>query len=365
MAVGFPTKANWAAGDVLTAAQMDDLAGTVNLLSTVPPRNPVLNSNFSVWQRGTSFTATSSYPYTADRWIGYRATGNATVSRQTTSDTTNLPNIQYCARVQRNSTTTGTDVIQFTQLFESVNSIPFAGKTVNLSFYARAGANYSSASGVLSAKVATGTGTDQNPYVTYTGQVNSILTTVTLTTTWQRFTVAVNANLTATLAANTTELFTSFEYTPVGTAGAADYFEITGVQLELGSTASTYYSNGNTYQAELAACQRYYWRSQSDGNSGYETISPFCGMTQSATAVVMGLILPVNLRVNPSSVAYGNLRLVDGTNAYTISNITVDGSSSPSNPAISITITGGTQYRICALAGNNSTSAYIALSAEL
>jgi hypothetical protein len=33
MAVGFPTKANWAAGDVLTASAMDDLAGTVNLLN--------------------------------------------------------------------------------------------------------------------------------------------------------------------------------------------------------------------------------------------------------------------------------------------------------------------------------------------
>lgn len=33
MAAGFPTKANWATGDVLTAAQMDDLAGTVNLLA--------------------------------------------------------------------------------------------------------------------------------------------------------------------------------------------------------------------------------------------------------------------------------------------------------------------------------------------
>ena len=32
MAVGLPTKSNWAAGDILTAAQMDDLAGTVNLL---------------------------------------------------------------------------------------------------------------------------------------------------------------------------------------------------------------------------------------------------------------------------------------------------------------------------------------------
>lgn len=33
MATGFPTKANWVSGDILTAAQMDDLAGTVNLLN--------------------------------------------------------------------------------------------------------------------------------------------------------------------------------------------------------------------------------------------------------------------------------------------------------------------------------------------
>lgn len=33
MAAGFPTKANWATGDVLTAAQMNDLAGTANLLA--------------------------------------------------------------------------------------------------------------------------------------------------------------------------------------------------------------------------------------------------------------------------------------------------------------------------------------------
>ena len=35
MATGFPTKANWAAGDILTASAMDDLAGTLNLLNPV------------------------------------------------------------------------------------------------------------------------------------------------------------------------------------------------------------------------------------------------------------------------------------------------------------------------------------------
>jgi len=42
MAVGFPTKANWAAGDVLTASALDDLAGTVNLLSNASTVSPAL-----------------------------------------------------------------------------------------------------------------------------------------------------------------------------------------------------------------------------------------------------------------------------------------------------------------------------------
>ena len=39
MATGFPTKANWAAGDVLTASALDDLAGTVNLLNPTAKGN--------------------------------------------------------------------------------------------------------------------------------------------------------------------------------------------------------------------------------------------------------------------------------------------------------------------------------------
>ena len=52
MATGFPTKANWAAGDVLTASQMDDLAGTFNLL-----QNTYTTVNA---QTGTTYTLVSS-----------------------------------------------------------------------------------------------------------------------------------------------------------------------------------------------------------------------------------------------------------------------------------------------------------------
>lgn len=48
MATGFPTKANWVAGDILTAAQMDDLAGTLNLLSGYYTGNPSITAPIEV-----------------------------------------------------------------------------------------------------------------------------------------------------------------------------------------------------------------------------------------------------------------------------------------------------------------------------
>ena len=157
----------------------------------MPPRNPVLNSAMNVWQRGTSVSATASNAYTADRWqLAANTSQTCTVSRQATGDTTNLPNIQYCARVQRNSGQTAIGAYALAQSFESVNSIPFAGKVVALSFYARAGANFSSTSSNMLVQLYSGTGTDQNLLTGFTGSnVVAANTATTLTTTWQRFTI--------------------------------------------------------------------------------------------------------------------------------------------------------------------------------
>lgn len=218
--------------------------------------NPVLNSGFDVWQRGTSFnsTGTNAQNYTADRWINYNTgTTNVTVSRQATGDTTNLPFIQYCARVQRNSGNTNTNEIWMAQVFETANSIPLAGKTVTLSFYARRGSNYSAASNVLNVQMGYGTGTDQ----ALNGGVlsNSAFSgSATLTTTWQRFTV------TGSIPAAATQLCFYIYEVPVGTASTNDYYEITGVQIDVGSVATPYKRAMNTLQGELAACQRYYER---------------------------------------------------------------------------------------------------------
>jgi len=261
--------------------------------SNVAGKNGVLNSNFSIWQRGTSIAQAGGFSYSADRWVSSRNGFDVgtTMSRQATGDTTNLPFIQYCARVQRNSGTTATTGVFFSQSFESINSTQFMGKAITFSFYARAGANYSSASNALTVKVDTGTGTDQSIINTWTGGASAIggNQTATLTTTWQRFTY------TGTASATGTQIGFYFSYTPVGTAGANDYFEVTGVQLEAASAVSAYSPNAATFQGELAACQRYYQLIGGTTNS-----FPLIGGYIGNETLRLPMIFPVQMRVAPT-----------------------------------------------------------------
>jgi len=115
--------------------------------------NPLINSAFDVWQRGTSFAVPTNYTtYTADRYVAYRGGLNsgATISRQSTNDTTNLPFIRYCLRYQRDSGNTATGDLSLLSSMETSDSIRYAGRTITFSFYARAGANFSATSNALS-----------------------------------------------------------------------------------------------------------------------------------------------------------------------------------------------------------------------
>ena len=312
-------------GQVLTA---DSTAATGLAWATpsggsanVAGKNGVLNSNFSVWQRGTSIALAASTSaangYSTDRWDTVTGANQAiTISRQATSDSTNLPNIQYCARYQRNSGQTGTGALTFAQNFESLNSVQYAGKTVTFSFYGRAGANYSAASSALNVYIWNGTGTDQNVIgAGFTGQNAFINSSATLTTTWQRFT------FTAAVPTNATQIATGLSFTPVGTAGANDYFEVTGVQLEIASSASAYSPNAATFQGELAACQRYFYN-YVNNTSQTIGVASFNAATQAETSVQ----LPVTMRTTPTlssttgSGYYGLRRVAQGSSSMLIFN---------------------------------------------
>ena len=361
MAVGLPLKTTYANGDVYSASDVNDTNGTINLLqtstlSTQAGKNFLINGGMDIWQRGTS--AAGGYPtYLADRWMNYRAVAGSTFSRQVTGDTTNLPSIQYCQRLQRNSGNTATNDIIISQSMESVNSIPLAGKTVIMSFYARAGSNLSSSGSTMFAGIFSGTGTDQNFIAGYTGNATVINQSKTLTTTWQRFTV------TGTVGATATEIGVQLGFTPTGTASTNDFIEITGVQLELGSYATTFSRAGGTIQGELAACQRYCWKATSDATD--KTLSS--GTYYNLTTFISTVYFPVTMRTSPSAT------FVNGTNYYVIYyNNTQDycdtaSSNSLSTYAFSLEFTGNVSG-IIGYGGQvrtNNASASIILSAEL
>jgi hypothetical protein len=325
-----------------------------------PIPNPVLNSCQDIWQRGTSLAITSSSSafYGPDRWQVYRGATGSTVSRQATGDTTNLPNIQYCARVQRDSGNTSTANINFIQNFESVNSIPFAGKTVTMSFYARAGANYSATSNLLNVYLRSGTGTDQNFVVAYTGVANVVDNqTPTLTTTWQRFTFS------GTVPATATELAIQIQSNPTGTAGANDYFEITGVQIDLGSVALPVRRNGATIQGELSAAQRYYvsWNRDglvSDGGIGN-------GFTSSGTSQRFYLPLPVVMRTTPTVLDYSTLQVNYITGAVNVSALAFTAAVNNRN-TVAVTATASTGLAaLVPVFLNVSSTGYLGIGAEL
>ena len=318
--------------------------------------NPVINGGMDIWQRGTSFTSfgtTSSF--TADRYYAYRGSlaSTITVSRQSSGFT----GIQYSARVQRNSGDTSTSGINFIQDIESTNSIPFAGKTVTFSFYAKAGANYSAASSALTFALVSGTGTDQRIAAGYTGSSTLINTTATLTTSWQRFTA------TATVGTTATQLGFYFEFTPVGTAGANDWYEVTGIQIDNSSVALPFRRAGGTIQGELAACQRYYFRNSVAASA---VLLPVGGIAYTTSAAGFYFSPPVTMRATPTVIDFSTTVLLDTSSQTAITNATINSSSNAS--AISLTLTTAATLiiqRSYFMGANSSGAGYIGLGAEL
>ena len=333
----------------------------------VAGKNAVINGGMEIWQRGTSFgtTGTFSTSYTADRWQGYQ--GGAGTSQTTSRQASDLTGFRYFARVQRNSGSTATGYIGLWQTIETAVSIPYAGQTVTLSWYARAGSGMTNANS-LSAWVYSGTGTDE-PWYSATGSTSPASGVVTLLSTggivngWKRF------SITGTLPSNATELGVVFEYFPTGTAGANDYYDITGVQLELGSVATPFSRAGGTVQGELAACQRYYQRQTAVNNFEYLSGNGLVIGTSSPTAnVQVPIRLEVPMRTAPTSMDYYNLYFYRNTTDSKYSGGTVSLNNQ------SGTYVGGVSYTHTSAVWNigestiilaNGVGAYLGFSAEL
>jgi hypothetical protein len=306
-------------------------------------KNHLINGDMQIWQRGTTFTGTSSILYYADRWSAIQFAGSTSTISQVSG--AGLSGSQFVMRCQRPNGATNTATINMGQSIESQNCFDLAGKSVTLSFSARAGAGFSAAGGILVSQIVYGTGTDQNVYGTYTGAVSASQNN-TLTSSFQRFTQ------TTFIPSNATEVAIVLFYTPVGTAGASDFYEFGQAQLEVGTTATNF--ENRSIGTELALCQRYFWRSPSNNNSAG---LGFALGTGGSTFQRAQIPLPVQMRAVPTTV-FSGINLFNSpssiisatiTNSYsTVNTISVDGNTSatasPSGGSLLVYLDSGSSF---------------------
>ena len=352
MAVGFPTKANWAAGDVLTASAMDDLAGTVNLLSNASAatgsilvsnaagtsfvyqgsqaagKNAIINGGFDIWQRSTSST-TLGYA-TADRWWCNNNGGTSTMSQSTTYL---APGARYSLKVVGSGSANQTTV---NQAIETNNSVQFAGQTVTASIYSAAD---SSTAMILSLRYSTSV--DVSPSASWTTISATSGGTGTVSTAMTRisgvFVVPANAQSLMLVAY------------PAGNmaVGVANYYG--AAQLELGSVATTFTRAGGNIQGELAACKRYL-PSVNVSAGGSAT---FFGYAYATNSMITSVPFDVQARVSPTGITVnstiaGNFTVRNKTNGdATVTSLTFDvGGVSGATVLAGATLTQGDAARL-------------------
>jgi hypothetical protein len=312
-------------------------------------KNKIINSDFSIWQRGTSFSNPTNGTYITDRWFMYFDGSGATrtISQQTfTGDNPSGCNASYYLRWAQTVAGTGGSInAMFSRAVEDVRN--FNGQTVTVSFWAKADAARSI---ILQTYQEFGTGGSGAVFVNGS--------TFSATTSWTRFSATISMPSVSGKTITGNSSITFIVNFPVNTAQT---IEITGLQLELGSVATAFQTATGTIQGELAACQRYYFRL--NATDVYTRWAPAIG--QNGTSVQAVLNYPVQMRIKPTSLDYSNLAVYD---TATVTNVTsasfTDGGANSTYVQLNVA-SGITQYRPYQLLAANNAAAFIGLSAEL
>jgi hypothetical protein len=326
------------------ARQLADLGGdTANLedISSVLTsgqlgnRNLIINGAMQVAQRGTSFTNSSaSFTYKLDRFVGYNTSGTVTYSQVADAP----DDFVYSMKATVDTSSTA-DQGYFLTTFEGQNMAHLnfgssSAKDITLSFWVK-----SSLTGTYNIALRTNSGD-----ATFVKEYN-----INAANTWEYKTITITGKTDKTWATNNTNwgyLFFSYDFSSayddgidgqwvdgdergttnqtrlIGTTGAT--FQITGVQLEVGDTATPF--EHRSYGQELALCQRYYYEITSTDGSGYFLGNAF---PASGSEIVTTYKLPSIMRTEPSVVVINQTSIQ--YRSYN-NNVAITGSSYSTEP---------------------------------
>jgi|GEM_PF-1324298 len=328
------------------------------------PRNLIDGGDFTVnpWQRGTAINAiANTLTYTADRFFAISgASASVQVSKQANTD---VAGFSQALQLQRSSTDTHTSGITLGQVFETIDSVRAQGLPVTLSFWAKAGANFAAGSnGQITAMVSGGTGTDDSAANlvagSWTTQASVISSAQAITATMTRY------SFTGTVPATMTQLGVMLAYTPAAgtTAGANEWVQFMGVQLEVGARATNYEHQDAQIALEIA--QRYYYQ-LNEGTTGQ--IGGVGSAFTASTGQIM-IPLPVQMRIAPTvTVSIGGFRLSDGAGTGHLISSAGSAATTHSVNAVGLNLTAAatlTAGQTALLVGQTTNNGKIQVSAE-
>jgi hypothetical protein len=294
--------------------------GSVNSSGFIGHRNRIINGGMVIDQRNAGAATSSSINgYTLDRWsVAQSTTGKLIVQQNAGSVTPPAGFSKYLGVTSQSAFSVGAgDYYWIHQTIEGYNIADLnwgtaSGVPCTLSFWVR-----SSLTGSFGGSFRNSNGSQQ---ITFSYTINSA-------NTWEYKTVVIPAPNTGstwtsdnthgvqiTLGLGTGSTYgsgtagtwsTNTSYAPtgsvsvVGTSGATFY--ITGVQLERGSTASSF--EYRPIGVELNNCFRYFFTSlnKQGGSSASSSYQGWSGFTDSSyTHICTGFTFPVAMRAFPS-----------------------------------------------------------------
>jgi hypothetical protein len=354
----------------------DTDGGVLRPISSVM-RNRLINSAMTINQRGWSGTVSSgNAQYTLDRWVAVYGTGGwFSVSQNAGSVTPPTGFVNYLGITSTGTNTADIDTIS--QFIEGFNTADLMwgtanARTVTLSFWVR-----SSLTGTFGGALSNNARNRSYPF-SYT---------ISAANTWEYKTVTIAGDTTGTWLTNNSigirlDISIGCNATFSGTAGAwagSDFrsatgatsvvgtngatFYITGVQLEVGTQATSF--EYRQYTTELQLAQRYYQ------TIGGDTAQQFAGTGMSFGTNSSNIYIPllVKMRTTPtigfSSVSDWGVTYGAGAQAAGIGIVTDQSSTVSAN--ISITVSGSplTVGAASKLIAQSTTAARLNFSSEL
>jgi hypothetical protein len=237
-------------------------------------RNRIINGDMRIDQRnaGASVTATSSFPFSVDRWWGYEdATGSFTMQRSTTAPA-GFTNSVVLTVSSADTSLGAAEQYIFNQSIEGLNVSDLGwgtanAKTVTLSFWVRSSVtgtypvaiiNSASNRSYVSTYSISSANTFEYKTITIPGDTSGTWLTDNGIGLMVRFSLGAGSDFqtTANQWNGSYELTTSSCTNLMATSGAT--LHLTGVQLEVGSVATPF--ERRDYGRELIMCQRYAYK---------------------------------------------------------------------------------------------------------